>query len=258
MTIKIKFLVIAILGFVLLLSAQYNFDFTCLDDTVKIATDTTTFVTFYFRLQNTGTLPDSYAFDCRIVDSVPGWDEIFCVGGLCAPPGVILYDYLLAGEIDTNIDVGVYPGPNYGIEVLNLHVSSVGNPDLKDSINVIVKKELAIEETRKPDTERIRLEAFPNPFLRNLTIKFQVPNPNDFTPFDSKHQTGQANPKSQISLNIYDTSGRLVKNFSLATCYCSVVWDGTDSSGNIMGAGAYICCLETQNRVWIKKLIILK
>jgi len=247
--LRIKFLVIVVLGIALPAMAQYSFDFSCLDDTVQIATDTTTMVTFYFCLQNTGTLADSYAFDCRYIDSVPGWDEIYCVGGLCAQPGVILYDYLNPGVSDSNIDIMVFPNSNYGIEAFNLHVSSVANSNLRDSINVYVKKELAINEENKLSA-KIGLEVHPNPFTQKIAIRYTIP--------DARCRI------KNFSLRIYDISGQLIRDLThnLTSCILhhasAVFWDGTDNSGNILETGVYFCRLETQNRVWIKKLVLLK
>lgn len=232
------------------LFAQYNFDFTCLDDTIKIATDTTTIVTFYFRLQNTGAVPDSYAFDCRIIDSVPGWDELFCVGGLCAPPGVILYDYLNTGEADTNIDVSVFPGSNYGIEILNLKVNSVGDTILKDSINVIVEKQLAIEEEQTFEYERLLLKAYPNPFTSTTDIEYTIQN--------RKYMT------ERFLLGVHDISGRLVRDLTnnLASCIMhratAVSWDGTDNFGRELPNGVYFLKLCVGDYSRTEKLLLIR
>lgn len=130
---KVIILVAALLGLVLPLAAQYNFDFIHTSDTIVV---NDTLMEFYFHLENTGALPDTYAFDCRIIDSVLGWDEMYCAGGLCTWPGVIIYEYLDVGEADSLIDIKVFPSPDSGMEVLNLHVQSVFNPSLKDSITV--------------------------------------------------------------------------------------------------------------------------
>jgi len=154
------------------LFAQYNFDFICLDDTIKVITDTTTYVQFYFRLENTGTLPDSYAFDCRVIDSVPGWEEIYCAGGVCALPGIILYDYLNAGEVDTNIYIAVYPDSQYGTELLILHVSSVKSPNLQKSINVYVIKEMGIAVDKEGlSINTADFQLYPNPFSKKADIR---------------------------------------------------------------------------------------
>ncbi len=242
MTCK-SFLVLIL--FVVPLLAQYGFDLSCLDDTMKIVGDTTTVVEFRFRLENTGSVPDSYAIDCRIIDSVPGWDELFCAGGLCAVPGIILYDYLGAGQVDTNIDVTVYPGSNYGIEVLNLKVHSVGDPDLKDSISVIVKKVSAIEDAGESVVSHGQMGAFPNPFSKLTTVNFDV-----------------AQNAERILLNIYNATGGLVKSFSVPSSgighQASVRWDGTDQSNRSLPNGVYFLKLITGDYSVTKKVLLIR
>jgi hypothetical protein len=245
-----KKLILTLLVLTIPLFAQYGFDFTCLDDTIEIVTDTTTVVTFYFRLQNTGSVPDSYAVDCRIIDSVSGWDELFCVGGLCALPGVVLYDYLNAGEVDTTIDVSVFPGSNYGIEVLNLKVNSVGDPNLKDSISLIVQKELAVEEEQKSKFERVRLRTCPNPFTKKIDIRYVKQ--------DIRYRT------EDFSLRVYDISGRLVRDLTnnLASSVLhratAVSWDGTDYSSRELPSGVYFLTFTSGDYSATEKLLLIR
>jgi hypothetical protein len=226
--------VLVLIMLVVPLFAQYGFDFSCLDDTMQIIGDTTTLVEFRFRLENTGSVPDSFAFDCRVVDSVPGWDELFCAGGLCAVPGIILYDYLAAGQVDTSIDVTVYPGLNYGVEVLNLKVHSVGDPNLQDSISVIVEKVVAIEDAGESIVSHGQIRAFPNPFSVLTTVNFDM----------GQHA-------ERMVLNVYDAAGRLVKSFSVTSPVighqASVRWDGTDQAGRPLASGVYFLKVEGQD-----------
>jgi hypothetical protein len=151
--------------------AQYGFDFMCMDDTIQSGSD---LIEFHFRLENTGSLPDSYAVDCRVIDSIPGWFEVFCAGGGCAEPGIILYDHLEAGEIDTFVKISVWPTPGYAVEVLNLHIQSVAEPPLRDSINVYAVGEASIEE-KNTDINRPRgIRVNPNPAARACAINYQL------------------------------------------------------------------------------------
>jgi hypothetical protein len=93
------------------------------------------------------------------------------------------------------------------------------------------------------------LEVCPNPFHQMATIKFQIPNPND-----------QINSKSQISLKIYDATGRLVRQFNHLTNYSfnQVVWDGTDDFGRRLPAGIYFIRLESDGFKETEKVILLR
>ncbi|GAH09682.1 unnamed protein product [marine sediment metagenome] len=61
------------------LFAQYNFDFSCTNDTFQVVNPWEV-ATYYFRLENTGTEQDVYELTCTIVEDVPGWDVTWCVG----------------------------------------------------------------------------------------------------------------------------------------------------------------------------------
>jgi hypothetical protein len=239
-------LVVFMLGLMpTLLFAQYTFNFSCISDTVQTGSDV---ITFYFSLINTGTLPDSYAFDCRVVDSVPGWFEIYCVRGVCVEPGTVLYDYLNVGQADSLIDIIVYPTPGYAVEILNLHVQSIGNPSLKDSINVHATGTNAVEETEKIDDMKIKdpkLTICPNPFSKLTNISFGI---------------GYA--AKGIEIMIYGATGRLIKNFSIpavpSLLLVKVIWDGTDNFGKIIPAGVYFVRLKCLDFVSETKIILVR
>jgi hypothetical protein len=151
--------------------AQYDFDFTCTDDTIQSGTD---LIEFHFRLENTGSLPDSYAVECRIVDSVPGWFEIFCAGGGCAEPGDILFDYLQVGAVDSLVKISVWPTSGYAVEILNLLVRSVAQPALRDSINVYAVSEASIEETEVPGHLCPFIAVNPNPAKKACQVMYYI------------------------------------------------------------------------------------
>lgn len=228
---KIKILLCLII-FNVPLFAQYNFDFVCTSDTFQTGTD---YFIYYFRLTNTGSVPDSYAFDCRVLDSVPGWFELYCAGGQCAEPGIILYDYLAPMEIDSGIDISVYPATGaWGTEKINLCVWSLSNQNLRDSINVYAEMEQSISEKNNDCKNLQRIVAYPNPFQQNLIIKVA----------DSQ--------KSVANIKIYDVSGRLVKSFNPAS---SILWSGDDSNGHQVAAGVYIILWEVDGKKWETNII---
>lgn len=243
---KIPFVSVLLLAPSLIL-AQYSMNFSCLGDTVIIAVDTTSFVQFYFRLQNTGSMPDSYAFDCRVEDSIPGWEEMFCVGGNCGLPGMILYDHLIPTAIDTNIDVQLFLNSAYGIERINLHVQSVHASGVRDSINIYVKKELSVEEKFKnyyPSKTIPHLIVSPNPFHKSVTIT-----------------SINLAANQSATLCLYDELGNLVRDFSpvipLNGKY-RIIWDGCDSKRQRVASGVYICHLKSGRVEEIKKIVLLK
>ena len=220
---------------VCMLFAQYNFDFACTDDTIQSGTD---LIEFHFRLENTGSLPDSYAVDCRIIDSVPGWFEVFCAGGGCAEPGIILYDYLNPGEIDSFVKISVWPTPGYAVEILNLHVQSVAEPTLLDSINVYAVGEASIEEKGTDIHIPQRIRVNPNPLARICTVKYRL------------YQ------KSTVQVSILDAYGRVIRqiiNENKEPGSYEQVLDTVD-----LPQGIYFLRLDTGLWSAFKKIVVIK
>jgi flagellar hook assembly protein FlgD len=91
----------------------------------------------------------------------------------------------------------------------------------------------------------------PNPFREITTIKFQVPS--------TKSQT---NINFQISLKIYDVSGKLVRSFNLASDFLSLAstffWNGTDINGKRLPQGVYFVRLENESEALTEKVVLIK
>jgi len=101
-----------------------------------------------------------------------------------------------------------------------------------------------VDENNKIPFAGEQLVVYPNPCRKITNIKFQIPN-----------EFQNSNTKSQITLKIFDVSGRLVKQFSLPT---SVEWNGTNSVGNKVPAGIYFVRLEGTGVNNMRKIILLK
>ncbi|MCK4576155.1 T9SS type A sorting domain-containing protein, partial [candidate division WOR-3 bacterium] len=67
--------------------------------------------------------------------------------------------------------------------------------------------------------------------------------------------------RKQMSLKIYNVTGRLVKNF-LITNYqlpiTRITWDGKDDMGEMVATGIYFCQLQIGNLTKTKKLILIR
>ncbi len=108
------------------------------------------------------------------------------------------------------------------------------------------ENEPGIEETARLKTASLpKITVFPNPFSKLTHIKFQGPS-----------------SKSQVTMSIYDASGRLVKDFSLPTVYSLVptvvTWDGTDDIGNHLPAGVYFIRLSNFTDAQSIPVVLLK
>ncbi|MEO0156030.1 MAG: T9SS type A sorting domain-containing protein [candidate division WOR-3 bacterium] len=108
-------------------------------------------------------------------------------------------------------------------------------------------------------------EVYPNPFNNNLTIKFQTPGLKSHNPNGNVGQGFLQEPmvlsEPEVSLAIYDVTGRMVKDFSRLTVNgerSTVVWDGCDDSGRRLSGGVYFVRLEAGDYKQIEKAVLLR
>ena len=107
-----------------------------------------------------------------------------------------------------------------------------------------------MEEARSKMPE-VRIAAYPNPFRQMTTLKFQIPS--------TKYQI---NSKSQTTLKIYNSIGRVVKSFSRFTPDAirstHIIWHGDDEQGHQVPAGVYFIKVEAENNYFVKKVVKVK
>jgi hypothetical protein len=93
-------------------------------------------------------------------------------------------------------------------------------------------------------TARVSLEQnFPNPFNPETRIRFTIP------------------ANIEVELNVYDTTGRLVKNLFAKDVTVGrhiVHWDGTDNAGESVASGVYFYRLVAGNHSVSKKMVLLR
>jgi len=111
---------------------EYLFRLTSLNDTSQMISPDSEAV-FNFTLANTGPLTDVYELSIAVVDSVPGWLENFCFGGICVLPPAIGRLSLSPGEADSTISVHIIPRALRGSERVRFTVRSQGDSALTDS-----------------------------------------------------------------------------------------------------------------------------
>ncbi|MCX8014740.1 MAG: T9SS type A sorting domain-containing protein, partial [candidate division WOR-3 bacterium] len=69
-----------------------------------------------------------------------------------------------------------------------------------------------------------------------------------------------ANP-SQVSLKIYDTKGKLIKNLVdglMSSGVHNVSWDGTDEHRHKVAEGIYFYTLETPSQNFCRKMVLIQ
>ncbi|MCK4233327.1 hypothetical protein KAX75_02795 [candidate division WOR-3 bacterium] len=100
---------------------------------------------------------------------------------------------------------------------------------------------VGVEEKQdpRPPVVNIRLLFHPNPFTSEVRIQ---------TTEDRKGNSDICFPTSDLYLEIYDVSGRLVKKLSLPTAYSVLptggTWDGRDEKGKELQSGIYFLKLN--------------
>jgi hypothetical protein len=87
------------------------------------------------------------------------------------------------------------------------------------------------------------LQNFPNPFNPTTTISYDLPK------------------RTEVNLKIYNVIGQEVRtlvNETQSSGHKSVVWNGKDDSGQILGGGLYIYRLQAEGKVQNAKMVFLK
>ena len=89
-----------------------------------------------------------------------------------------------------------------------------------------------------------------------------VLNQNYPNPFNPSTQIEYSLPESgQVTLSIYDVSGRLVQTLVdgvVASGYHTVTWNGKDSAGHTVSAGLYIYSLKSDQVTVTRKMVMMK
>ena len=115
-----------------------------------------------------------------------------------------------------------------------------------DIRNAFLTLQLRVGDVQPKDT--ILAQNFPNPF-----------NPETWIPY-------QLNKATEVTIHIYDASGRLVRTLELGwqptgsymTASSAAYWDGRNEVGERVASGIYFYTLQTQDFTATRKMVILK
>ena len=97
-------------------------------------------------------------------------------------------------------------------------------------------------ENENPKSAITSLSNYPNPFNPSTTITFSL----------------NTNNTENADLSIYNLKGQLIKQYSVSNDQYSVTWNGIDSSGKSVSSGVYLYKLETGNKNYTRKMILMK
>jgi hypothetical protein len=136
-------------------------------------------------------------------------------------------------------------GTDHAVRVSNLGFLSLSNDDGSDNT-------LSSAEWLEHDVVAVTLNTsgnpveynlhqnYPNPFNPETVIRYEIPEP------------------AHISLEIYNTRGQLIKTLVDAeqnTGFYSVLWDGTDVTGQEVSSGTYVYQLKSGEHLHVKRLV---
>lgn len=97
------------------------------------------------------------------------------------------------------------------------------------------------------------------PAIPGLITKLNANYPNPFNP--TTNISFDLAEASKAKLSIYNIKGQLVKILledDFAPGRYRVVWDGKDSKNRNVSSGVYFCRLETKNKVFTRRMLMLK
>jgi len=188
--------------------------------------------------------------------------------GLCGGMMKLSYDPAILTPIDISCDLPEFAWAKNGGELTIAFASAAEIEEIKAVITFKVEdkldtylriSDLILNEAHlNPSSLRARIDVIPEETV--LLPNFPNPfNPETWIPFKLAHE-------SDVRIEIYDLSGRLVKRLNLgrlkAGYYTSrgtaARWDGRNERGERVASGVYIYQLRADGRSFSRKMVILK
>jgi len=176
------------------------------------------------------------------------------VEGIGISDGIIKYwydDQLIIDHEDITIRTGEHPDIRFNQFLLAPYIGD-GSPVEQvmwiDNLTVATSRpgsEAVAESPSGQIAAACQLnQNYPNPFNATTTISFSSNDP-------------------QVEITIFNLAGRLIRilrstDFTNATSYGTVTWDGTDDNGNQVSSGIYLYSLQSAGSVTARKLLMLK
>lgn len=165
---------------------------------------------------------------------------------LIRPPRFRAYGF----DCDSN-EIGFVSATWHAIEGYDYRIPSCGRLvanfcEFSDTSGVIcvVEDPVGIQPDKVIPTQFALEQCLPNPFNNTTKIFFQLPK------------------TTQATLTIYDIAGRkvkeLVNNRTFTPGRHSVVWDGTDKNGRVVGTGIYLYEIRSELGRAVRKMLLVK
>jgi hypothetical protein len=174
------------------------------------------------------------------------------------PDANVIQGTALFGDIASGATAGNYSSP-YIVQVSTTPVDTTisfvlhlnadnGAYQKSDYFTFYIFGSPGVEELKSNAFRTMSLAVNPNPFVTTVNIKCMIP--------------GTGNELHDISLCIYDVTGRQVRSFypesSIMNHESTFLWDGTDQNGRRVSNGVYFVDLNVAGNQQKTKVILLK
>ncbi|MCP4547995.1 MAG: hypothetical protein GY835_16140 [bacterium] len=205
---------------------------------------------------------DDTTLALRLIQPCPGLKGVELVADLPAGSVEVTAGTLLAEQAAPvflqNIDER---GLAAGLAVLGGAVDISGSGELLRITGAVAQEEIMIF-ARDYANGQLPVEIEGSAAIPNVPSPSRLlPNhPNPFNP--TTEITFSLAGRDQVSLNIFDSSGRQVRSLLAGETYpagmSSVIWDGLDDAGDSVGSGIYLYRLRCGSTVDTRKMTLLK
>lgn len=177
-----------------------------------------------------------YLHDEMAIQFNPGWLNVDPRGGLVPVGDNYMLDVILDA---TTLEEGTHQGsvmihcwdPNHSLPDISIPVTFLVNPLGVDDRVVLLPREFGLEQN------------YPNPFNARTEIRYAVP-------YDSDVKLEVFNVLGQKVATLID--GRQTAGFK------TFIWDGRAATGEEVSSGMYLYRLQTAEKTFINKMLLLK
>ncbi len=153
-----------------------------------------------------------------------------------------MWDFENDGVIDSNDQNPIHIYEQIGNYDVALTITDGFYEDTEIKFNYITVTDTSGLDDTTYQLQTILHQNYPNPFNPTTTIYFEL----------------NAENTQNAELMIYNLKGQKVHQYSLSNDQSSVIWNGTDESGKPVTTGVYLYKLQAGNKIYTKKMLLLK
>ena len=220
-----------------------------------VAVDSNHFALKVFHGATDAPAVDIYANGSMLVENL-GYSEY--AGYVQVPVGDYTIDVTASGS---NVSVASFAAPltNLGGGTGIVFASGFLSPSANDSTFSLILTTPSGYSVELPSTPTALLTVAENSRIQPKVFALNQNYPNPFNPTTSI--SFDVFELSNISLNIYDLNGRLIKNLmsgNLSQGTYSIDWNGKNANGASVAGGVYLYSITSNNSTVVKKMSLIK